>query len=184
MSFDFTQNFNQDFFSLLGQARVYKLDSALLDKAYHDLQAQVHPDRFAHLSEAERRLSMQWSTLANEAYRTLKNPLQRAVYLLKLEGVDTAHESNTAMPMDFLIEQMEWREGAAEARAEGDHNELEKLLLRLRHQSADIYANVARDIDETKNYPAAADAVRRLMFLEKLEEEVNEALDSLDALDS
>jgi DnaJ-domain-containing protein 1 len=58
----------------------------------------VHPDRHAHLPETERRLSMQWATQVNEAYRTLKKPLLRAHYLLRLAGAETDHESNTAMP--------------------------------------------------------------------------------------
>jgi len=174
-------DFNQDFFALLEQPRSYRVDIAQLDKAYHELQSQVHPDRYAHSPDADRRLSMQWSTQVNEAYRTLKHPLQRARYLLKLAGVDTEHESNTAMPAAFLVEQMEWREAVAEARAAGDHHELEKLMLRLQHQASDIRDEIERDIDEAKNYAAAADALRRLMFVEKLEQEIDEALQALES---
>lgn len=175
-----TQDFNQDFFALFGLPRAFRIDAALLDKAYHELQSKVHPDRHAHLPETERRLSMQWATQVNEAYRTLKAPLQRARYMLQLHGVDTQHESNTAMPAAFLMEQMEWREAVAEARSAGDHHELEKLLLRLQHQSADIRHEIERDIDTTKDYAAAADAVRRMMFIEKLEREIDEALEALE----
>ena len=174
-------DFNQDFFALFGLPRAFRVAPALLDKAYHDLQSKVHPDRHAHLPETERRLSMQWATQVNEAYRTLKNPLQRARYLLHLHGVDTEHESNTAMPAAFLMEQMEWREAVAEARAANDHHELEKLLLRLQHQSSDIRGEIECDIDEKKHYPAAADALRRLMFIDKLEREIDEALEALES---
>lgn len=174
-------DFTQDFFALFGQPRAYRIDAALLDQAYHGLQSKVHPDRHAHLPEAERRLSMQWATQVNEAYRTLKNPLQRARYLLQLHGVDTQHESNTAMPTAFLIEQMEWREAVAEARSAGDHHELEKLMLRLQHQSSDIRDEIERDIDERHDYASAADALRRLMFIEKLEREIDEALEALES---
>lgn len=173
-------DFSQDFFALFGLPRAFRIDLALLDKVYHDLQSKVHPDRHAHLPETERRLSMQWATQVNEAYRTLKNPLQRARYLLLLNGVDTEHESNTSMPAAFLMEQMEWREAVAEARAAGDHHELEKLMLRLQHQSSDIRGEIERDLDEKNNYPAAADALRRLMFIEKLEREIDEALEALE----
>lgn len=62
----------------------------------------MHPDRFAHATEAERRLSMQWAMQhANEAYQTLKKPLERAKYLLHLAGHDIQAENNTAMPADF-----------------------------------------------------------------------------------
>ena len=58
----------------------------------------MHPDRFAHAGDAERRASLQWTTRVNEAYRTLKDPVQRAKHLLELHGVDVAFETNTAMP--------------------------------------------------------------------------------------
>ena len=75
----------------------------------------MHPDRFAHAGDAERRASMQWTTRVNEAYRTLKSPVQRAKYLLELEGVDVAFETNTAMPPEFLMRQMELREALEQA---------------------------------------------------------------------
>src|SRR6266568_9105661 len=103
-------NLNDNFFELFELPVVFRLDSAALDRAYRDLQTRVHPDKFAHLGDDERRLSMQWATQANEAYRTLRRPLARAQYLLHLRGIDLKAESNTAMPPDFLMEQMEWRE--------------------------------------------------------------------------
>jgi molecular chaperone HscB len=174
-------DFSQDFFSLFSLPRSFRLDPALLDKAYLDMQSRVHPDRFAHQPETERRLSMQWATLVNEAYRTLKHPLQRARYLLQLAGTETGHESNTAMPAEFLMEQMEWRESVAEARAAGDHHELERLMLRLQRQAVEIRGEIERDIDERKDHVAAADAVRRLMFIEKLEQEIDLALEALES---
>src|SRR3990172_820402 len=94
----------QDFFSLFNPPRRFQIDTTVLEQAYRDLQAQVHPDKFAHCSEAERRLSMQWATRVNEGYQALRDPLQRARYLLTLHGVDTQEESNTSMPTDFLMQ--------------------------------------------------------------------------------
>ena len=125
-------DFRADHFSLFGLNRAFRLDLSDLDSRYRDIQAQVHPDRFVNAGDAERRLSMQWATHANEAYQTLKKPLERAKYLLHLAGHDIQAESNTAMPADFLIEQMEWREAVMEARDGGDHHELERLHNRLR----------------------------------------------------
>ena len=67
-----------DFFSLFDMPRAFRLNLSELDSRYREVQAQVHPDRFAHAGEVERRLSMQWATRANEAYQTLKRPLERA----------------------------------------------------------------------------------------------------------
>ena len=81
-----TPDFSRNHFELLGLPVAYAVDAAALDRAYRDLQGQVHPDRFASASEAERRVAMQWATRANEAYRTLRNPIDRARYLLGLKG--------------------------------------------------------------------------------------------------
>ena len=169
-----------DFFSLFELPKAFGLNLSELDSRYRDVQAQVHPDRFAHASEAERRLSMQWATHANEAYQTLKKPLERAKYLLHLAGHDLQAESNTAMPTDFLMEQMEWREAVMEARAGGDHHELEHLHNRLYGDMKGRYAELGALLDEAHDHALATDRVRRLMFLEKLLHEIDDALASLD----
>ena len=169
-----------DFFSLFELPRAFRISVSDLDARYRDVQAQVHPDRFAHAGEVERRLSMQWATHANEAYQTLKKPLERARYLLHLVGHDIRAESNTAMPADFLMEQMEWREAVAEARGGGDHHELEHLHNRLRADIAARPEELARLLDDDKDYALATDRVRRLMFLDKLLHEIDDALASLE----
>ena len=78
----------QDYFALFGLTPAFRIDEERLEQAYLDLQGRVHPDRFAHLSDAEKRQSMQWATHVNEAFRTLKGPLTRGHYLLELRGVD------------------------------------------------------------------------------------------------
>ncbi len=169
-----------DFFSLFELPKAFKLNLSELDSRYRDVQAQVHPDRFAHASEVERRLSMQWATHANEAYQTLKKPLDRAKYLLHLAGHDIKAESNTAMPPDFLMEQMEWREAVMEARGGGDHHELERLHSRLFGDMKTRYDELGALLDDVQDYETATDRVRRLMFLEKLLHEIDDALASLD----
>ncbi len=168
-----------DFFSLFQLPRAFRIDLVELDARYRDLQAQVHPDRFAHAGEAERRLSMQWATRANEGYQTLKKPLERARYLLHLAGHDLQAESNTAMAPEFLMEQMEWREAVLEARG-GDHHELERLHHRLRQDLRGRYEELAVLLDDRQDMEAATEQVRRLMFLEKLLLEIDDALASLE----
>ena len=90
-------------FDLFGLTPAYALDLEHLDRAYRDIQSKVHPDRFAHAGDAERRASMQMTTQVNEAYRTLKSPVQRAKYILELNGIDVGFETNTAMQKDFLV---------------------------------------------------------------------------------
>src|SRR2546422_5828703 len=114
-------------FELFGLEPVFALNADSLDSAYRDIQAKVHPDRFAHAGDAERRASLQWTTRVNEAYRTLKSPLQRAKHLLELQGVDLAFETSTQMPPDFLMQQMELREGLEAAIGEKDASKLDAL---------------------------------------------------------
>src|SRR2546423_6385199 len=106
----------QSHFELFGLAPAFSLDQEVLEKAYREIQSRVHPDRFARAGDAERRASLQWTTRVNEAYRTLKDPVQRAKHILELHGVDVAFETNTAMPKDFLMQQMELRERLEEAK--------------------------------------------------------------------
>ena len=169
-----------DHFSLFGLNRGFRLDLSDLDSRYRDIQAQVHPDRFAHAGDADRRISMQWATHANEAYQTLKKPLERAKYLLHLAGHDIQAENNTAMPAEFLMEQMEWREAVMDARIGGDHHELEHLHNRLRADINSRYQELGELFDGKGDYAQASDRVRRLMFLEKLLHEIDDALASLE----
>src|SRR2546421_9871795 len=97
----------QSHFDLFGLPRVFGLDTEALEKAYREIQSQVHPDRFANAGDAERRASLQWTTRVNEAYRALKDPVQRAKHLLDLQGVDVAFETNTHMPTEFLLQPLE-----------------------------------------------------------------------------
>jgi len=176
-----TADFQQDFFHLFNLPLRYQIDSAALEQSYRTLQAQVHPDKFAHLSEQERRMAMQWATRANEGFQTLRSPLNRARYLLSLQGVDTQEESNTAMPVDFLMQQMEWREALDETKQTKNITALEEMEQRVQHEVRILQQQLAVDIDDTHDYAAASGIVRKLKFLEKLAEEISSAFDDLDS---
>jgi molecular chaperone HscB len=164
-------------FELFGLPPVFSLDQEMLDKAYRDIQSQVHPDRFAHAGDAERRASLQWTTRVNEAYRMLKSPVQRGKHLLELRGVDVAFETNTAMPTEFLMQQMELREKLEDAK---DAKGLDDLRKNLSSERRSLEAQIAQAIDAEKNYKGAADLVRKLMFLERLEEGIDSAYEAFE----
>lgn len=174
-----TPEFARNHFELLGLPVGFALDAARLEQSYRELQGRVHPDRFAAGSEAERRIAMQWATRANEAYRTLRDPLGRARYLLQLRGYDTGEETNTSMPPDFLMQQMEWREGVAEARASRDAAALGRLRADIAQARTEMLDLLGRSL-ETANYDSGCSLVRKLRFLEKLDEEIHEALEMLE----
>jgi len=173
-------NFQQNYFQLFGLTQSFDLDSTKLELQYRALQTQVHPDKSAHLGEAEQRVAMQQSTRVNEAYQTLKSPIRRARYLLSLHGVDTQEETNTAMPVDFLMAQMEWREAVAETRQARDLGALEQLAARMKVETRALEAQLAVKIDTEQDYAAAAGWVRKLRFMEKLAEEIDSAYDVID----
>ena len=171
-----TPDFSRNHFELLGLPVAFALDPARLESGYRELQGAVHPDRFAAASDAERRIAMQWATHANEAYRTLRDPLERARYLLRLRGFDTEEETNTSMPPDFLMQQMEWREGVAAARGAHDAAALESLEREIGVARSEMLGQLERAL-EGANYQAGCSLVRKLRFLEKLGDEIEEALE-------
>ena len=162
----------QSHFDLFGLAPAYALETDALERSYREIQSKVHPDRFAHAGDAERRASLQWTTRVNEAYRTLKDPVQRAKHLLELHGVDVAFETNTAMPPEFLMQQMELREALENAK---DPSALDELRKRLRQEKSFMDRQIGDSIDHKKDYNAAAGLVRKLQFLDRLDEEIDSA---------
>jgi molecular chaperone HscB len=159
----------QNHFELFQLPARFDVDMDALDAAYREVQGRVHPDRFVNASDAEKRVAMQWATRANEAYQTLRNPQKRAQYLCELNGVDLQTESNTAMPMDFLMQQMELREALADARASKDAGALDELDAQVRAERKGRLAQVA------------AQGVRALMFLDKFGDELHYAFEALES---
>jgi molecular chaperone HscB len=169
-----------DFFALFQLPRTFRLDLAELDARYLALQGAAHPDRFVRADERTRRLSMQRAAQVNEACQTLKHPLKRAQYLLALAGHDVADGRNAVMEPEFLMTQMEWREAVMAARQGGDPHELARLQHRLSQEMRQHYERLAVLIDDTHEFEAAAGETRRLMFMEKLRMDINDALAFLE----
>lgn len=168
----------QNHFELFQLPEEFAIDMSALNLAYHEMQGRVHPDKFATASDPEKRVAMQWATLVNEAYQTLKSPLKRASYLCEMHGIDLQTESNTSMPPDFLMQQMELREALDDARAQKDLDALEALDAQLRHMRSDALVQIGLQFD-IHDYAAAAQAIRKLMFLEKFAADVGHAFDAL-----
>jgi len=159
-----------DHFSLFGLPARFDIDAQALERAWRAVAAQVHPDRYATASAAERRVAMQWAARANEAYRQLRDPLLRARYLCEQAGVDLQTESNTAMDAAFLMQQMQWREMLDDARRDPDaFATLEAELAQARRQ---MHETLATLLDARHDYAAAGTKVREWMFVEKLAQEL------------
>lgn len=164
-------------FVLFGLPAGFALDRDLLDARWKQLQRQAHPDRHAAQGPAAQRLAMQCSVRINEAYNRLKDPLKRAAYWCELQGAPVNAHSNTAMPAAFLMQQMAWREALEEA---DTVPALEALLAEVDAARADWLAQLATHIDQDQQPAAAVSAVRALMFIEKLTDEVHQSLERLE----
>jgi molecular chaperone HscB len=114
-AFDLTQ----DYFSLFSIDQQFAVDANQLTERYRDYQRKLHPDKFANASDQERRMAVQGVTFVNEAYRTLRDPLLRALYMLTIKGVDP-EQSAQSMRGEFLMEQMALREELEELRERSD----------------------------------------------------------------
>ncbi len=170
----------QNHFALFQLPQRFAIDLTALEKAYHSVQSQAHPDKFVHATGAEKRVAMQWATRANEAYQTLKNPLKRASYLCELNHVDLQTESNTSMPTTFLMQQMEWREELDDAKAGKNTAALDVLESALRAARTETVAHIETLLDAA-DFAAAAQLVRQLMFLEKFGGEIGDAFALIEA---
>jgi molecular chaperone HscB len=177
----FDLNFAADHFTLFGLPQAQALDQESLDNSFRAIQSRVHPDKHAHASEADQRLAMQWATRINEAYQTLKSPGRRGRYLLQLLGHDPQIESNTAMPAEFLINQMELREAVEDARSAANEDALDVVRVRLLNEIKADYERLASLIDVDRDLDTAANLVRQLMFQEKLLNEIDDALEAVTA---
>lgn len=174
-------NLSQNHFELFGQPARFAVDTAALEARYRELQREVHPDRFALASPAEQRVSMQLATRVNEAYQTLKSPLRRADYLLRLHGVDPQFETNTSMPAAFLNEQLELREALGEAARGNDAERLEQLAAQLGRERERLLEELAVQMDVRQIWTSAAATLRQLMFLERFRGEIEAAEERMES---
>lgn len=166
-----------DDFTLFGLPQRHALDRAALDARRRELQAEVHPDRFATEGAAAQRVAMQWAVRVNEAWQRLKDPLKRAAYLCELRGVPVDAERNTAMPAAFLMQQMAWREALDEA---ADLAAIEALDAQVARDERAGLEHLSTLLDEAGDTAAAAAQVRALMFVGRFREDIARRLDSLD----
>lgn len=167
----------RDYFALFGLPARFALDEGELDRAYRSVQAQVHPDRFAASGAAEKRVAMQWAAHANEAYRTLRSPVARAAYLCERNGQPIDAESNTAMPADFLVQQMSWREELDAARRAPGGAAAQELAREVHARREHTLQRLAAALDERGDYATAAACVRELHFIERFRAELAAYLD-------
>jgi len=162
----------QDYFALLGIAKKYFIDLNELKNNYLKLMQKTHPDNFVHATDSKQLEAIQDASLINEAYRTLLDPVQRAQYLLKLQGVDLNAETDTQMPLDFLMTQMALREELTELMGATNED-----CQHLREKVHSAFYQCELELDKYLNpdnlkLDEARLCVRQMMFFDKLKSDV------------
>ena len=169
-------NLQSNDFELFGHTQQFAQDRAALDARWKDLQREAHPDKFAAQGDAAQRVAMQWSVRINEAYQRLRDPLRRAAYLCELAGSPINAHSNTAMPSDFLMQQMEWREGLDDASSLAEEEKLSASVTQGRQASL---LKCGQLLDQQHDFQAAVGQVRALMFIERFAHDIDMRLEQL-----
>jgi molecular chaperone HscB len=168
-----------DKFAVLGLPRAYEVDEHALDETFRSLSRKLHPDRFARATPRERRFSLEQTTLLNDAYRTIRDPVKRAEHLLALRGVKVAGEErggSAAMPQEFLEQALEDREKLLEAKTEGGPEAVAKLAEGVRGKRQEAMDEIARALSEQRpthdQLQRTAELLARLRYYARYLDEV------------
>ncbi|ELV8682374.1 co-chaperone HscB [Vibrio fluvialis] len=168
-----------NYFELFGLPTQFDLDGSLLSSQFRELQKRFHPDNFATASERDRLLAVQKAAQINDAHQILKSPINRAEYLLSLNGVELRGEQQTLQDPMFLMEQMELRE---ELEAVESRVDPESALFDFDGKVSKMYkqhlVQVEKELNEAQ-WETAADTVRKLKFIAKLKTEIERVEDKL-----
>ncbi|MBR9728952.1 co-chaperone HscB [Shewanella intestini] len=171
-----------NYFDLFQFTPAFDINTAQLADRYRDLQRAVHPDKFAHESEQQKLLSVQRTAQINDGYQTLKTPLLRAEHILSLRGLELSHETTTLKDTRFLMQQMEWREALEDI---NHSSEPQDLIDSLYDSFADFEKNLFTHLtqllakDNQADNLLAADQIRKLKFMAKLQDELSRIEDKL-----
>jgi molecular chaperone HscB len=159
---------SQNHFDIFGLPVSFDIDTASLAERYRELQRAAHPDRFANASDRERREAVQQAANINEAFQTLKSPLQRARYILQLKGVSFDDQKDTSYDTAFLMEQIELREALAEVKDNPNalsrlNDLMQDINVRINTMQSELATALSGDdLDQAKAL------VHKLQFLHKL----------------
>ena len=171
-----------NYFELYGLPESFEIDLASLSATYQQLQRLTHPDKFAGQSEQQQRIALQKNAQVSDGFQALKSPVRRAEHLLSLRGIELAGETQTMQDTDFLMQQMHWREMLADIQESDDpeqiiddlNEEVDQQLLMLNKRLVD-----ALKVNDEANNQQAADDVRKMKFILKLQSEVAEKEEQL-----
>ncbi|MCL9778759.1 Fe-S protein assembly co-chaperone HscB [Neisseria subflava] len=159
------------YFNLFQLKPSFNIDTEALEQTYRALAARFHPDKFASASAFEQKQAVMMSSTINDAYRTLKSPINRAAYLLKSQNIDADAPEHTSFSPEFLMQQMEWRETLMDAQMEQNHDAIRALDQEIQEVQSSLYQDLQQAFEQ-QDYESAAQWVRHGRFLNKLRKEI------------
>ncbi len=180
---------SKNYFQLLGLDSQFDIDKKLLLQNYRQLQSELHPDKYAHASDMEKRLSVQQSSMVNDAYQTLKDPLRRAIYLLQLHGVHIG-DNESSMDSAFLMQQMSYREKLDTLRQQSDTalkeqsietfiEEITQQIQLLIKQISELFTQIAKSDENDAALQQIKDLIMKMQFFRRLQQQAEEIADNL-----
>jgi molecular chaperone HscB len=154
----------------------FNIDLNRLQKSYRIIQAEIHPDKFISASEIEKKQSLIKSTEVNDAYQTLKNPIKRAKYLIKINL--KSKQKDSTLPPNFLMKQMEWEEYLESIWNQKEELEKFKLLISTEYQK--ILNALENACDKNKNWNDAMQIINEIQFIDKLNHKIIKQINEIE----
>jgi molecular chaperone HscB len=169
---------SQTYFQLFDLPAGFQLDQRLLTRRSQALLSQWHPDRFVEAPERERREAVQMTSIINQAYSTLRQPLSRAGYLLKLQGIEPESHQQADLNGDFLMQQMQLRDKLEETESAEDMTALDDMKKSVAQQRDELYQHIEAALASTGPVESKR-LFHQLQFVEKLLIEINQTEERL-----
>ncbi|MFN7039181.1 MAG: Fe-S protein assembly co-chaperone HscB [Alphaproteobacteria bacterium] len=157
-----------NYFSIFGLPIKYDLDYDILNKKYFELLKNFHPDNSINSTNEEKLQTTKASMLINDAYQTLKDPLKRIEYLLKLQNINITEDGQVKASFELLNDIMEYREELEEAQ---DKSVFEKLENKAYSQIEDSKENFQKYYN-SQQFEQATESAIKLKYYQKLFEDI------------
>lgn len=166
-------------FALFDLPVAFQVDSALLNERYLALQKSLHPDNFSAASAQEQRLAIQKSAEINDALRILKDPITRADSIIAINTGETENpEEKSNNDIDFLMQQMEWRETLENIENCKDTDELTAFAQEINQIRHAILSELSTALD-AQQWDIARAITDKLRFIKKLQAEIERVEETL-----
>lgn len=165
------------FFHFFGLEESLALDTDALQKRFYELSRKLHPDMYTRKSPREREYSLEATAILNDAYRTLRDPVRRAEYVLKNHGFDIGEQRSSAVPPELLEEVFELNEALEEIR--GGDESLRPQLADAREKFTAMLGDIDHELSvefEKFDLPRVRGILNRRRYIENLVRDVEAEL--------